>query len=284
MISTAEAFEECERLARTHYENFPVASFFLPKDIRPHVAAIYAFARTADDFADEGEHAPAWRLKALDDWGEQLRACYEGRAETPVFVALQETVRVKGIPRQLLDDLLTAFRMDVTTKRHRTFNDVLFYCRHSANPVGRLVLYLFGDVDEQKLGLSDNICTALQLANFWQDIAVDLRKDRVYLPLEEIERFGYTEQQLLGQQPDGSFVELLRFQVERTRNYFDAGKPLIDIVVPKLRFELALTWLGGVTILDKIEHAGYDVFNNRPVIGTADKLTIFLKALTRRFR
>lgn len=284
MISTAEGFAECERIARTHYENFPVASFFLPKDIRPHVAAIYAFARTADDFADEGEHPAAWRLNALDDWGRQLDACYDGRAETPVFVALCETVRVKQIPKQLLADLLTAFRMDVTTQRHRTFDDLLHYCRHSANPVGRLVLYLFGDADEEKCRLSDDICTALQLANFWQDIALDLRKDRVYLPLEEIERFGYTEQRLFGKHLDSSFVELLRFQVERTRKYFNSGKPLVDIVVPKLRFELALTWLGGVTILKKIERAGYDVLSKRPAIGGADKFAILLKAITRQVR
>lgn len=284
MISTAEAFAECERLARTHYENFPVASFFLPKDIRPHVAVLYAFARTADDFADEGDYTTEWRLKALDKWRDQMHACYEGKAESPVFVALRETVRQKQIPRHLLDDLLTAFRMDVTTKRYRTYDDVLYYCRHSANPVGRLVLYLFGDADDEKLQLSDNICTALQLANFWQDIAVDLRKDRVYLPLEEIERFGYTEQQLLRQQLNHSFVELLTFQVARTRALFEAGKPLINRVAPALRFELMLTVLGGMRILKKIEDAGCDVFTRRPTIGTADKFAIVLKALTQQSR
>jgi squalene synthase HpnC len=277
-----EAFRECERIAREHYENFPVASLFIPKRLRPSVAAIYAFARTADDFADEGTRAPSERLHLLDDWQNKLDACYAGNADHPVFIALGEVVRSKGIPERLLSNLLTAFRMDVTKQRYQTFEDLLSYCTHSANPVGRLVLHLFEDEGERHFHLSDNICTALQLANFWQDIRVDADKGRVYIPLEDMERFGYTENNLLMRQYNDRFADLLRFEVERTRELFAAGKPLLHEAASKLRFELRLTWSGGVAILSKIEQQRFNVFAARPTITTADKILIFMRALLRQ--
>jgi squalene synthase HpnC len=281
-VSLEQAFRQCEQIARTHYENFPVASLFLPKHLRPYVAVIYAFARTADDFADEGNRTVAERLAALNDWQKKLDHCYEGKAEHPIFVALADVVRRKNIPKQLLSDLLTAFKMDITTHRYKTFDHVLYYCKHSANPVGRLVLHLFDDATERKHQLSDNICTALQLANFWQDVTIDLQKGRSYLPLEDMGRFGYTESALAEQQFDECFAELMKFEVARTRELFEAGKPLLNEAVPQLRLELMLTWNGGITILKKIEQGHYNVFANRPAITIADKISILMKAFLHR--
>ncbi|MBX2990592.1 MAG: squalene synthase HpnC [Bacteroidetes bacterium] len=269
-------------MARTHYENFPVASFFLPKHLRPYVAAVYAFARTADDFADEGSIPPEQRLEKLEGWQRQLDECYDGNAEDPIFIALAEVVREKKIPKQLLSDLLTAFKMDVTTNRYATFDDLMFYCRHSANPVGRIVLHLFDDASERNMMLSDSICTALQLANFWQDIGVDASKGRIYIPLEDIRRFGYTETDLLARQRDERFIGLLKFEVERTQALFNEGRPLLSEATRRLRFELALTWHGGVMILRKIERQEYNVFVRRPTITSTDKFSIVMRSLFQR--
>lgn len=273
------AFRYCARVAREHYENFPVASLFLPRERRPHIAAIYAFARLADDMADEGALSTEQRLKELQSWEEKLRACYLGKADHPVFIALAQTASEKQIPIQLFTDLLAAFRMDVARSRYRTFNDLLGYCRLSANPVGRLVLHVFDDANESKMALSDHICTALQLANFWQDLSVDLQKGRIYVPLEDLERFRYTEDEICGGVEDDRFRELMRFEVQRTRNMFDEGKPLLRSVTPELRFELALTWNGGVGILKKIEQTGYTVLAKRQHLSLLDKLSVFGSAL-----
>ncbi len=276
-----QAFRYCEDLTRSHYENFPVASLFIPRKRRPFVYAIYAFARTADDFADEGSLSPPERLQKLDEWEENLDRCIAGSATHPVFVALGETIRRTGIPRQLLVDLLDAFRMDVTTTRFQTFVDLLNYCRHSANPVGRLVLYIFEDATAQTLFWSDEICTGLQLANFWQDVSVDKQKGRVYIPLEDIQRFGYTLEGLDRNLRNEAFSGLIQFQVSRTREFFARGKPLITACVPELRLELRLTWKGGMAILDKIEASGFDVLSARPSLSFADKFSIFVSALVK---
>lgn len=276
------AFRYCEDLVRNHYENFPVASWFVPSDKRPYVSALYAFARSADDFADEGSCPAADRLRRLDEWEQNLDRCISGSAEHLIFIALGETIRRTGIPRQLLVDLLDAFRMDVTTSRFRTFNDVLGYCRLSANPVGQLVLYLFADANERTIPFSDEICTGLQLANFWQDVAPDWRKGRLYIPLEDIDRFGYTLNGLNKNVANDRFRELLRFQVKRTRDFFDRGRPLLTRCVPDLRFELALTWRGGMGILNKIENSSYDVLSARPSLSFGDKLRILMSALVKR--
>ena len=274
-----EAYRYCSELVRRHYENFPVASAFLPKHLRPPVAAVYAFARTADDIADEGDRTPEERLRALADWQSRLDTCCDGTPDHPIFVALADVMQRYAVPRRLFADLLTAFRMDVTVLRYATFVDVLEYCRHSANPVGRIVLHLFGNVNDNTVRLSDRICTALQLTNFWQDVRSDAQRGRIYIPLEDMRRFGYTERELLSAAMNDRFADLLRFEIERTRALFREGRALLHEAVPQLRFELKLTWYGGMTILKKIERNRYDVFRTRPVLTTADAFSIVLKAI-----
>ena len=272
--SVEQSFRYCEALAYGHYENFPVASFLIPKEKRRHIAAIYAFARTADDFADEPGMDQQERLRRLFEWEQELTDCYRGIAKTEVFVALRETVNQFDIPQELFSRLLNAFQSDVTTRRHATFHDVLRYCTNSANPIGRLVLLLFGYRDEKLLEYSDHICTALQLTNFWQDVTVDLDKDRVYLPLEDLRRFGVSEQQLFSRIFTPAFQNLLEFQVTRTREYFERGKPLLESVRKHLKLELRLTWRGGMEILRKIEKQGFDVLTKRPTLTTIDTLKL----------
>jgi len=275
----AGAFDWCERLARSHYENFPVASLFIPRDKRPYVAAVYAFARIADDFADEGDDPPALRLENLDNWRKRLIACYEGHADHPAFVAIGETARQTGIPMSLLADLITAFRMDVTTKRFRTAADLLQYCVYSANPVGRLVLQIFGEANERLSALSDSICTGLQLANFAQDVSVDWKKGRLYIPLEDLEANGYTENDIASGTFDRRFRELMKIQVARARNFLIAGSPLVRECPREIRFELALTVRGGLAILKRVEGIGYDVLHTRPEIPLLEKVRIAAVAL-----
>ena len=278
-----EAFAYCQNMARSHYENFPVASMVIPRERRPYVAAIYAFARTADDFADEGDLPPHERLRRLEEWGEQLRRCYEGETTGPIFVALGETASRTGLPREPLDALLQAFRMDVTTRRFIRFEDVLYYCRHSANPIGYLVLHLFGEVSGRTVPLSDAICTGLQLTNFWQDLSVDWRKGRLYVPLEDLDRFGYTESELAQGIVDERFRRMLAFEVERAREYLLNGIPLLDLVSSaRLRFELSLTIRGGLAILEAVRAIGYDVIHRRPSLSTMHKAGILLRTLLRR--
>lgn len=264
---------------RSHYENFPVASLFIPREKRPYVAAVYAFARIADDFADEGDDSPAERLGKLDDWQRKLVACYEGRADHPAFVAIGETARRTGIPMSLLADLLTAFRMDVTTKRFRKAADVLQYCVYSANPVGRLVLHIFGGVSERSFALSDSVCTGLQLANFAQDVSVDWRKGRLYIPLEDLQAIGYTEAEIASGTFDRRFQDLMKIQVARARNFLMAGSPLAREGPREIRFELALTVRGGLAILKRVEGIDYDVLRQRPAIPLMEKVRIVAMAL-----
>ncbi len=281
-----EAFAYCEGMARAHYENFPVGSLLVPKARRKHVYSIYAFARTADDFADEGYDSGEWtearRLAALTDWEHKLDESFAGRAEHPVFVALAATAAELKLPVQLFKDLLSAFKQDVIKRRYADFAEVLDYCTRSANPVGRLILLLFDYRDERLHQLSDHICTALQLANFWQDVAVDIKKDRIYLPQEEMTRFGVTEEDLRNRRFSAAYADLLRFQVERTREIFALGQTLPAQVRGRLAVELRLTWLGGMRILERIEALGYDTLNARPKITTSDKLVLFLRALVTR--
>lgn len=282
LTGSEAAFEYCSRMAKEHYENFPVGSFLIPQHLRKHVYAIYAFARTADDFADEGydtNTTVAERLALLDDWESQLHQAYEGKAANEVFAALSQTVKELDLPKQLFLDLLSAFKQDVTKTRYRTFDEVLDYCRRSANPVGRLILLLFGYRDEERHRLSDHICTALQLANFWQDVAVDVDKDRMYLPLADLAAYGVTEAQVFSKTFDQNFARLLRYQVDRTRAIFLDGKALPSRVKGRLKYELRLTWLGGMRILAKIEQQNYDTLGRRPVIGTGDKLYLAMRTI-----
>ena len=279
------AYSYCERLARSHYENFPVGSALVPKRLRKHFYSIYAFARIADDFADEGYgrgYSEKERLSMLGEWRRMLNESLAGRASHPVFVALAQTVSEVKLPASLFEDLLSAFEQDVTIRRYQSFDQVLDYCRRSANPVGRLVLLLFGYRDEQRFEWSDQICTALQLTNHWQDVSIDLDKDRIYVPQDDLSQFGLAVDDLTNRKATAGFKDLLRYQIARTREMFQSGKPLCLSVSGRLGLELRAVWLGGMRILDRLEQNGCDVFLRRPVISYADKLVILMGAATRR--
>jgi hydroxysqualene synthase len=275
-ISVEEAFAHCEARVKAHYENFPVG-LFVPRDKRPYVHALYAFARAADDFADEPAYE-GMRGEKLDQWEARLHAAYAGQAEDPIFVALGETVRRLDVPKDLLLDLLSAFRQDTVKGRYETWDELLDYCRRSANPVGRLVLLVFGYRDDALPPLSDAICTGLQLANHWQDVAVDLRKDRIYVPRELLARHGVGEWDLNAGRVNDAFRGLMGDLIARTRALFAAGRPLCDRVERDLRFEMRLTWLGGSAILDRIEAVGADVFRRRPHHGLVEKAALAWRA------
>ena len=273
-----DAYATCLRLAREHYENFPVASWLLPARMRPHVAAVYAFARTADDFADEDGCSVDERQRRLDEWLARLREAVEtprppstrGTEADQIFAALGHTVRTRELPVGLLEDLVSAFRQDITVHRYRGWDDLLDYCRRSANPVGRLVLRIGGWRDERMDVASDAVCTALQLTNFWQDLAVDWRRGRLYLPEAERDAAGAAEADLDAGRITPPWQAALSRAVERTRDSFARGRIICDDVDGRLRYELRATWLGGMRILDRLERARFDVFTRRPAIGPAD--------------
>ncbi|MDO8729630.1 MAG: squalene synthase HpnC [Candidatus Omnitrophota bacterium] len=284
------AYRYCEWITAHHYENFPVASRLLPRALRPDVAAVYAFARSADDFADEARYHGR-SLELLDQWRENLRTSVvpdpagSGTVRFhPIFLALSHTVRRHDLPVQLLDDLLTAFTMDVTKRRYADWPDLMNYCKHSANPVGRLVLLLSRIRDEELHARSDDICTALQLANHWQDLRIDLGRDILYIPQDLMRSFGVTEGDLGKMAPRTDetydrFRLLMKELVARTRALFDSGEPLTRHLKGGLRLEIKLTLLGGRTILDRIEAADYDVFRHRPALSVTDKLCLLTRAL-----
>lgn len=280
------AYAACRQSAARHYENFPVASLLVPRDKRDALAAIYAFARSADDFADEP--GVEGRLEKLADWRRRLYRCAEGESDHPTFLALGDTIRRYRLSVPNLDNLLRAFEMDVTVNRHQNFESLLHYSTCSANPVGRLMLELFGHRDPELFALSDSICTALQLTNFWQDVRIDLERDRVYLPLDDMARFDISVEELrrwgiengapaddvMGDRLQG----LLVLESERTWELFRNGKPLPERVVPQLRRQLRLTWLTGTEILSRIEAVQYDVFNRRPKLKKLDFVRLYFKA------
>lgn len=282
-LSLPDAERYCERLARSHYENFTVVSWFLPKARRQHFYNVYAYCRWADDLADEtGDAARA--LALLDWWEGELRRCFAGEAEHPVFVALGETVRRLSLPMEPLRDLLVAFRQDQTVTRYHTYAELLGYCRYSANPVGRLVLLLCGYGDAERQRLSDCTCTALQLANFWQDVAVDAAKGRIYLPLEDLERYGCSEQQILSRRLTPAFARLMRFEVERARELFAEGAKLAPMLDRRLRLDVELFSRGGQEILRRIEAQGYDVLTRRPVLSRWRKAALIAGGLVAAIR
>jgi squalene synthase HpnC len=274
-----EARAYCRRLAETHYENFHVASWFLPKALRPHFHSIYAYCRISDDLGDEVPD-PAQALALLDLWGRELDACYEGRARHPVFVALAETIRACSIPKEPFADLLVAFRQDQTVTRFETMEDVLAYCHYSANPVGRLVLYACNEVNDENFRLSDLTCSALQLANFWQDVRVDFAKGRVYLPQADMRRFGVSDETIAAGVATPEFRALLRYEVDYTRKMFEEGLPLIGRVQRDLALDLDLFSRGGLEILRAVERRDYDVLSGRPAITKMTKLQLALRALS----
>lgn len=267
-------------LANTHYENFPVASFLLPMRLRKPIGLIYAFARNADDFADEGNLLPEQRLLLLDGYRQQLSRISAG--ETPddaLFVSLAEIIKQYKLPIQLFHDLLDAFSQDVVKSRYENFGEVMDYCRRSANPVGRLLLHLYGEVDERNLAYSDAICSALQLINFWQDVAIDYRKDRVYLPQDELHKFGVTEAQIASGNPGGNWWMLMQFQIDRSRRLLQAGAPLGLVLKGRIGLEMRSIIAGGETILRKLHRHQGDMFNHRPVLRPWDWVYMTYRAI-----
>jgi phytoene synthase len=307
------AYAYCERVARSHYENFPVASLLLPAKMRPHVAAIYAFARRADDFADEPGIADAERIRLLDDWSSRLHRAELGSSgargsgarelgprelgsselgaralevrelgsseDELIFEALHATIRQFALPLSLFEDLLSAFRQDVTTHRYQTWDDVLDYCRRSANPVGRLVLRVAGIQNPRLDAASDAVCTALQLTNFWQDLGRDWTSGRLYVPIADMIDAGAREDDLQARRMTPMWRAVLTTMIERTGALFDAGRELCDGVSGRLKWELRLTWLGGRRILEKVETARLTSFETRPTLGAADAPALLRDAI-----
>ena len=272
-ISEAGGADWCRRYARQHDENFTVVSWFLPKGLRPHFFALYAFCRWTDDLGDEAEGD---RLQLLDEWERELRACYDGRRSQPLFVALGRTIEQFDIPADPFLRLIEANRMDQRITRFESYDDLLHYCDHSATPVGRMVLYVLGYRDERRQQLSDATCIGLQLANFWQDVSVDLAKGRIYIPLADMKQFGYSEESLRAAVADDAFRALMRFEVKRARELFAQGRQLESLVDRRARTDLRLFRLGGEAVLDAIQRADYDVLSRRPRVGKPKKLWMAL--------
>jgi squalene synthase HpnC len=274
--SPAEALAYCRRLAESHYENFTVASWLLPAELRPHFCNVYAYCRWSDDLADETAGG-AQSLELLDWWQSQLEECYRGVTTHPVFVALEQTIRTFDIPIDPFRDLLTAFRQDQVKARYETFSELLGYCRNSANPVGRLVLYLGRCHDEVRGRLSDSICTGLQLANFWQDVARDYEHGRIYLPWECCRRFGYDEANFARREFNSQFRDLLASEVERAAKFLRSGEPLVAMMPRNLRVDIKLFIEGGLAILQAIRRIDYNVWQRRPEVSKTTKLLLLLK-------
>src|SRR5581483_1675397 len=279
--SLPETYSYCERLARSHYENFSVATWFLPRRLRQHFFNVYAYCRISDDLGDETGNREA-SLHLLDEWESELNACYEGNPKHPVFVALAGTVREFEIPKHEFADLLTAFRQDQRVTRYETFDDLLGYCKYSANPVGHLVLYLCGYRDVERQELSDFTCTALQLANFWQDVSVDYGKGRIYLPLEDMKEFGLTEADIEANNNSTQFCEMMRFEVQRAREWFSRGLPLVGKVSRDLAIDIELFSCGGQEILNAIERQSFTMLGRRLVISKSRKLALVARAALRK--
>lgn len=263
-----------------HYENFPVASCLLPRRLVPAVEAIYAFARSADDIADEGDASPAERLQGLEQYREQLDCIERGQTPAnPMFSRLSGVIAAHRLPLSPFRDLLSAFSQDVGTTRYKTYQELLGYCARSANPVGLVMLHLYGEASPRNVERSDAICTALQLVNFWQDVAIDWNKGRIYLPLEDLHRFGVSQDSIAQGSCDDAWRKLMAFEVGRARALMLAGAPLAKALPGRIGWELRLVVHGGLRILERIERAGYDVFRHRPVLGLRDWLAIGWRAL-----
>ncbi|HYA45981.1 MAG TPA: squalene synthase HpnC [Burkholderiales bacterium] len=267
----------------SHYENFPVASVLLPARLRHPVAVIYRFARSADDFADEGELAAPARLALLDGYRAELDRIGTGSAPlTPLFRELRDVVAARRLPLAPFYDLLDAFAQDVTKRRYANFAEVMDYCRRSADPVGRLMLHLYERYDERNAASSDSICSALQLINFWQDVEVDFRKNRIYLPQDEMRRFGVGEAQISAADASGGWWDLMRFQIDRARSLLLAGAPLARRLPGRIGLEIRTVVQGGLRILEKLERVRGDVFRHRPVLKPLDWPLLLCRALLAR--
>lgn len=284
--SDDKAYAYCRQIAKNHYENFPVASWFIPKQKREHFYAAYAFMRMADDFADNPVLEITQRLHLLHQWQAKLNACYEGYADDLIFVALKKTIQVCAIPKEYFDNLLNAFKVDLFKNHYQNFDELLEYCSFSANPVGRIVLCILGyhnhPEKEKIFSASDSVCTALQLTNHWQDVFMDRKIGRCYLPQDDMRRHGYSPDDWEKKITDHRFQRLMSFQVDRSRAIFDKGKTLLAFLKKPERYEILLIWLGGMRILEKIEKNGYDVLNRRPSLTLLDALRIGYRFLTFR--
>lgn len=277
-LDPAASFAYCEAVAAAYHENFPVGSLLLPSELRPHMAALYAFARFADNFADD----PAYegrREEELDRWEEQLDRCFQDRADHPVFVALGETVRRFDLPYVPFADMLQAFRMDLQTRRYATFGNLMAYVERAARPIGRLILYVLGAHDPERLRYGDELATALALTSFWQDTRRDLERDRVYVPQEDLRHFGVTEADLAAQRHSPAMSTLFRFEVARTRAIYERARPLLALAPRAFAVELALFWHGGRRALDKVEARAHRMFGPRAKLNPVDKAVVVARAL-----
>ncbi|MFN0198792.1 MAG: squalene synthase HpnC, partial [Planctomycetaceae bacterium] len=294
-MTLPEAQAYCRQLALGHYENFPVVTWLLPRDVRPHFYSIYAYCRWSDDLADEISD-PAESLRLLDWWENQLLACYQRihehrtqlndlRTETgfvhPVFVALEHSILACSLPIEPFRDLLSAFRQDQNRHQYESFDDLQNYCRRSADPVGRLILHVCGLANPDNFALSDSICTGLQLANFWQDISRDADRGRTYLPREDRKRFGYSDSNLAERKTNAAFVELMKFEVERARRLLLDGRPLVDRFPRRMKFDIEMFIRGGLCILDRIQQQNFSVWGWRPKLNKSDFLQIAWHSLRR---
>ncbi|HVO73453.1 MAG TPA: squalene synthase HpnC [Ignavibacteriaceae bacterium] len=280
MYNLPSVYNEVLHFAKNHYENFPVVSFLVKKNLRKYIAVIYWFARTADDMADEGDFTSEERLKMLDSFEEKLALSVKGNFTNVFEEALYHTIEDKNLTSEYFFNLLTAFKQDVCKKRYKNFDDLLDYCRNSANPVGRLVLELYGIRNEKAFLLSDKICTALQLTNFYQDTLIDYEKGRIYYPLDEMKLFEIEEKVFDLNQNNLNLSKLLEFNIRRTRKLFDEGKELINYLSGRLKLEIKWTILGGEAVLKKIENNNYNIFRERPNLSKKDFFVLFMKSLT----
>lgn len=270
-MNLTSAYAHCIEITRNHYENFPVASFLIPSHLRKHIAAIYAFARTADDFADEMQDR-----EKLEDWRAQLLRCTQEEPDNPVFLALANTIIEFDLPVQWLDDLLTAFKLDLDKNRFKSIEELESYCLFSANPVGRLVLWLFEYRSEEIMSYADQITTGLQLTNFWQDISIDLEKDKIYIPTDLLDQYHVGEDAILRQQSSPQFVDMMKELIQLTARYYEKGSPLLKLVRGRLKWELKLTVAGGKRILRMAELRKADLLNWRPALSKADWIRLGL--------
>ncbi|GBG12981.1 squalene synthase HpnC [Novimethylophilus kurashikiensis] len=274
------AEQDSLKLANSHYENFPVASVLLPMRLRRAIGVIYAFARNADDFADEGDLPPEQRLALLDGYRKQLDRIAAGETpEEPLFIAVAAIIREHALPIQLFHDLLDAFSQDVVKKRYENLGELMDYCRRSANPIGRLLLHLYKETDERNLAYSDAICSSLQIINFLQDVAIDYKKDRIYIPQDDLRKFRISEQQIANGDAGGNWWMLMQFEIERTRRLLQAGAPLGLVLKGRIGLEMRSIIAGGETILRKLHRSHGDMFNHRPVLRPWDWAYILYRAV-----
>jgi squalene synthase HpnC len=273
------AYNEAIRFTRSHYENFPVISFLIPKELYHHVAVIYWFARTADDIADEGVSSPEDRIERLESFEQNLSLLISGNCSTNLEFALSNTIKEKQLSPGYFFNLLTAFKQDVIVKRYQSYHELLNYCNNSANPVGRLILELYNIRDNELQVYSDKICTALQITNFLQDISIDYEKERIYIPQEDLSRFAVDGKNFEKKLINDNFVQLMEYQIQRTENLFNDGKQLIKYLPGRLKYEIKWTILGGLEILNLIRKNKYDIFNNRPKLDKKRFILLLIKSV-----